>query len=213
MSNPLVRPFTVSLNICIRFELSLEHPERVHHSVITTNMMYEQASRVLLYMKSMIKWDFVPRLHLPNGPYSDDKAELVDVFDDDNDISSLAHTIKTHAETLARYAKERNIRPSLAANGDSLKIAAADKYAVQAKAKLLFAMKSLQGLVKGPLESLMDIGVCLHEPFMMATRTDKTSRLTRSSASKQSLASGLPAPCSRTKNCHLKSYPADADSM
>lgn len=109
-----------------------------------------------------MKGDYITQLHwLHTTPHVEGAALPGEASDDDADseILALADVIKAHAETLARYASDKKIRPSLAMNGDTLKIAATDKSAIQAKASLLYALKSLQSLVKGPLEMLMDIGV------------------------------------------------------
>lgn len=134
-------------------------------------MMYQHASRIYLYVKSWIKGDYISRLRLVNEHQSTEKTDLFRDSVGDSDISAWADLIKTHADTLARYAIDKNIRPSLAIGGDTLKIDAADKCAVRAKAELLFAIKSLQSLVKGPLEILMDIGVSSLELAWCASLT------------------------------------------
>lgn len=121
--------------------------------------MYQPASRIFLYMRSLVSWDYPPEDPLSDAPESPENAGPPIASDGDGDILSLAAIIKTHAETLARYATERNVHPSLAANGDTLKIAATDTGALRSKADLLYALKSLQSLIKGPLGILMDTGV------------------------------------------------------
>lgn len=189
-----------------------DSPKQSYFYYILFIMIYQQASRVFCYMKSWMKWDYIPHLHLPNGLYVQERTNYSDELEDESDILALADVIKTHAETLARYAKEKKIRPSLAANGESLQIAASDKHVLQAKSSLLFAIKSLQSLVKGPLGILMDIGVCHSIQFRGHANNGKNRR-TRSSAFKLFLAFVLRRPCMKMKNSPLRSSPTDAGSM
>lgn len=100
---------------------------------------------------------------IPSFNEMKDAYSFKDVQNDDqpNDLSTLADVIKTNTEVLVKVAAEAGMQPSLDVNGSPLQISPGDKYALQAKTELLYAMKKLQSLVKGPLGILMDIGVCI----------------------------------------------------
>lgn len=129
-----------------------------------------------------------------------------------DEMSTLADMIKSNTDVLARCATEKDIRPSLDVNGDSLKLALTDRDALQAKADLLHAMKRLQSLVKGPMGILMDIGVRPTQVPLEET-ADYLCRPTKYFACKQSLGSGSRRRYKWMKMSASMNCPKDAESM
>ena len=94
---------------------------------------------------------------MPNGSLSSGKLLNGNV----SRISILADRIKKNADILASFADSEGQEPSLEASGQPLRIPNIEKDTLWAKTNLLDSIKELQCLVKGPIDILMDIGVCL----------------------------------------------------